>query len=173
MSTTSGQTTTAQAGTGHTGSDRPRTDADRYAEPDWFTRRIFNPMVAGLTRLGVSFWGSRVLGVQGRSSGLWREVPVNLLTVDGVDYLVAPRGTTQWVRNLRVSGHGRLRLGRRIETFTATELADQDKPPVLRRYLERWAWEVKVFFDGVDATSTDAQLVEAGPNHPVFRIERT
>ncbi len=145
----------------------------RYDAPDWFTRRIFNPMVAGLTKLGISFWGSRVLGVPGRSSGLWREVPVNLLTVDGVDYLVAPRGTTQWVRNLRVSGHGTLRLGRKVETFTATELADRDKPVVLRRYLERWAWEVKVFFDGVDASSTDAELIGAGPNHPVFRIERT
>lgn len=145
----------------------------RYAAPDWFTRRIFNPLVAGLTRLGISVWGSRVLGVPGRTSGLWREVPVNLLTVDGVDYLVAPRGTTQWVRNLRASGHGRLRLGRTTETFAATELIDAEKPVVLRCYLERWAWEVKAFFDGVDATSTDEQLTRAGPNHPVFRIERT
>lgn len=42
---------------------------DRYVQPGWFTRNVFNRMVAGLTRLGVSVWGSRVLEVRGRTSG--------------------------------------------------------------------------------------------------------
>ena len=100
-------------------------------------------------------WGSRVLAVRGRSSGAWRTVPVNLLVVDGERYLVAPRGTTQWVRNLRAAGGGELRVGRRVEKFTAEELGDDAKPAVLRAYLRRWAFEVGVFFDGVDASSSD------------------
>ena len=64
---------------------------DRYLQPDWFTRRVFNPTVAGLTRLGISVWGSRVLEVAGRTTGEVRTTPVNLLTVDGQRYLVAPR----------------------------------------------------------------------------------
>ena len=84
----------------------------------------FNRIVAWLTNRGISLLGSRVLSVRGRKSGEWRSTPVNLLTVDGVRYLVAPRGHTQWVKNLRSTREGRLRLGRRTDTFHATEIAD-------------------------------------------------
>src|SRR5450432_4886515 len=104
--------------------------APRYVRPGWFTKHVFNPAVALLTRLGISVWGSRQLRVRGRKSGEWRTTPVNLLTVDDVRYLVAPRGQAQWVRNLRAAGQGELRVGRRTQRFTATEMADADKPPV-------------------------------------------
>jgi deazaflavin-dependent oxidoreductase (nitroreductase family) len=143
----------------------------RYRAPGWFTRNVFNRAVAGLTTLGVSVWGSRVLEVQGRSSGEVRTTPVNLLELAGQTYLVAARGETQWVRNLRVAGEGRLRLGRRRQAFTAVELPDADKAPVLRAYLARWKAEVGMFFDGADATSTDEELVAIGPGHPVFRLD--
>jgi deazaflavin-dependent oxidoreductase (nitroreductase family) len=146
------------------------TDA-RYQEPGWFTRHVFNRGISLLTRLGVSVWGSRVLQVRGRTSGEMRETPVNLLTNDGRTYLVAPRGLTQWVRNLRVAGEGALRVGRRTETFRATELTDSEKPDVLRAYLRRWKMEVGVFFDGVDAGSPAEELARIAPDHPVFRIE--
>ena len=142
----------------------------RYLEPGWFTRNIFNRAVAGLTRIGISVYGSRVLVVRGRASGLPREVPVNLLTYDGNRYLVAPRGNTQWVRNMRAAGEGQLRLGRRTESFSATEVAEEEKVAILRRYLKKWAWEVGVFFDGVGAKSSDDELRRIGPDHPIFRI---
>lgn len=68
--------------------------------------------VTWITRHGISLLGSRVLSVRGRKSGEVRSVPVNLLPFAGERYLVAPRGQTQWVRNLRVAGEGRLRVGR-------------------------------------------------------------
>ena len=123
-----------------------------------------------LTRLGVSVAGSRVLEVRGRKSGEPRRTPVNLLTVDGMRYLVAPRGHTQWVRNLRARGEGRLLLGRHAEPFTATELADDDKPALLRAYLRRWKWEVGMFFAGVGPDSPDDELRRIAPDHPIFRI---
>jgi deazaflavin-dependent oxidoreductase (nitroreductase family) len=132
---------------------------------------VFNPAVAGLTRLGVSVAGSRVLEVRGRKSGEPRQTPVNLLTLGGTRYLVAPRGHTQWVRNLRARGEGRLLLGRRAEPFTATELPDDDKPPLLRAYLKRWKWEVGAFFGGVGPDSDDAELRRIAPDHPIFRID--
>jgi deazaflavin-dependent oxidoreductase (nitroreductase family) len=145
---------------------------DHFKRPGWFTKNVFNRAVAGLTRLGVSVWGSRVLEVRGRTSGEWRRTPVNLLTIDGERYLVSPRGHSQWVRNMRVSGGGRLRIGPRSETFTATELIeDQLKVPVLRAYLKRWKAEVGVFFDGVGPDSSEEQLREVAPKHPVFRLE--
>jgi deazaflavin-dependent oxidoreductase (nitroreductase family) len=143
----------------------------RYVAPDWFTRNVFNRIVAGLTRLGISVWGSRVLEVRGRKSGQARRTPVNLLTLDGTRYLVAPRGHTQWVRNLRAAGEGRLLLGRRHEQFVAAEIPDADKEPILRAYLKRWKWEVGQFFGGVDATSSSEELRLIAPDHPIFRVE--
>jgi deazaflavin-dependent oxidoreductase (nitroreductase family) len=146
------------------------TPTDRhYLEPGR-SDRVMNGIVRFLTRRGVGVWGARELRVRGRSTGEWRTTPVNLLTVDGRRYLVAPRGETQWVRNLRAAGGGELRIGRRTETFTATELPDGDKIAVLRPYLKRWKFEVGQFFDGVDAASTDAEIAAIAPRHPVFLV---
>jgi deazaflavin-dependent oxidoreductase (nitroreductase family) len=145
----------------------------RYVAPDAASRRIANPLVATLVRLGVGVRGGRILHVRGRRSGEWRTTPVNPLTLDGARYLVAPRGQTEWVRNLRVAGTGRLQLGRRFEEFAATEVADADKGPIIRAYLELWAMETKRFFDGLDARSTDAEIAAVAPGFPVFRIEPT
>jgi deazaflavin-dependent oxidoreductase (nitroreductase family) len=146
---------------------------EHYKKPGWFTRNMFNATVALATRLGMSIWGSRILQVQGRKTGQPRETPVNLLTHQGETYLVAPRGITQWVRNLRAAGKGTLRVGRHVDSFRAQELPDSEKPDVLRAYLRRWKMEVGVFFDGVDANSSDQELLRIAPDHPVFRIAIT
>ena len=90
---------------------------------------------------------------------------------DGTRYLVAPRGNTQWVRNMRAAGGGELRIGRKVEPFTATEVADDAKPAILRAYLKKWKIEVGVFFDGVDAKAPEEKLREIAPGYPIFRIE--
>jgi deazaflavin-dependent oxidoreductase (nitroreductase family) len=145
------------------------TDA-HYQQPGWFTTNVFNRIVAGLTRLGISVWGSRVLEVRGRTSGEPRRTPVNLLSFDGVQYLVAARGETQWVRNMRVAGGGVLIVGKKRTPFSAQELTDDAKPAILRAYLKRWKAEVGVFFDGVGPDSSDAELERISPKHPVFRV---
>ncbi|MBA3338272.1 MAG: nitroreductase family deazaflavin-dependent oxidoreductase [Geodermatophilaceae bacterium] len=157
-----------------------------------------NRLIARLTKMGVSVWGSRVLRVRGRRSGQWRSNPVNVLTLDGARYLVAPRGVTDWVRNLRESGTGELVVGGRVEAFAAAELAhslpdgskaegsatgtaaaqdgrqsDDETITVLRAYLRRWEWEVGQFFDGVGPDSTDDELRAIAAKHPIFRIATT
>ena len=144
--------------------------SERFQEPGWFTAHVFNPIVAGLSRVGLSLAGSRVLEVKGRKSGEWRRTPVNPLEFEGGRYLVAPRGNTQWVRNMRVGGGGRL-VGRRTEEFRATELPDEEKPALLRAYLRKWKWEVGAFFDGVGPDAPEDELRRISPDHPVFRIE--
>jgi deazaflavin-dependent oxidoreductase (nitroreductase family) len=139
-------------------------------KPGWFTVNVFNRTVAWLTRRGLSVWGSRVLAVRGRKSGEWRRTPVNLLTFEGERYLVAPRGHVQWTHNMRAAGGGQLLLGKGVEEFTATEIADEDKVQVLRAYLKRWKAEVGVFFGGVGPQSSDEELRAIAPKHPVFRI---
>jgi deazaflavin-dependent oxidoreductase (nitroreductase family) len=152
-------------------SEPPAAPSDRFQEPGWFTRNVFNKAVAGLTATGISVWGSRVLEVKGRKSGQWRKTPVNLLELEGDRYLVAPRGNTQWVRNMRAAGGGRLKLGRKTEGFKATEVPSESAVPVLRAYLKRWKMEVGVFFDGVGPDSPDAELLAIAPQHPVFKLD--
>jgi deazaflavin-dependent oxidoreductase (nitroreductase family) len=142
----------------------------RFQEPGWFTKNVFNRLVTALTKLGISVAGSRVLEVKGRKSGEWRRTPVNLLSFEGDRYLVAPRGHTQWVKNLRVSGNGRLVLGRHREEFSAIEVGEEEKPALLRAYLKKWRWEVGAFFDGVGADSPKDELRRIAPAHPAFRI---
>jgi deazaflavin-dependent oxidoreductase (nitroreductase family) len=149
----------------------PDSSAKGFQEPGWFTRNVFNRAVNGLMALGISIQGSRVLEVKGRKSGEWRSTPVNLLEVDGARYLVAPRGNTQWVRNMRVAEGGRLKLGRKTEDFKATEVTGDAAVPLLRAYLRKWKWEVGAFFGGVGPDSTDAELLVIAPDHPVFKLD--
>lgn len=142
----------------------------RYLAPGMLTRRVMNPLMRGLTRMGVSVRGSRELRVRGRASGEWRATPVNPLDLDGRRYLVAPRGTTQWVRNIRVAGGGELRLGRRTEEFRSIEVPDADKAPILQEYLRRWKSEVGQFFPDLGPHPTTEQLAAIAPDFPVFRI---
>ena len=144
----------------------------RYRRPGPVMRKLTNPLLVAAMRVGISVWGSRVLEVRGRKSGEVRRTPVNLLGFEGRDYLVAPRGETQWVRNVRADG-GRLTLllGRRRDERTVTELSDEDKPPVLRAYLRRWKAEVGMFFEGVGADSSDEELRRIAPKHPVFLLD--
>ncbi|MCU1485127.1 MAG: hypothetical protein JWN67_1873 [Actinomycetia bacterium] len=147
------------------------TTSDRYLRPGFFTKHVANPLMQGLTRAGLSVRGSHVLAVRGRKSGEWRTVPVNPLDLDGHRYLVAPRGHTEWVRNIRVAGGGELRLGRKVTPIGVTELADADKPDVIREYVQRWKSEVGVFFEGIDETSSDEELLAVAPGFPVFLIQ--
>ncbi len=143
----------------------------QYRRPDWFSRTVLNPVLTGLMRLGISVRGSRVLEHRGRRTGKTYRTPVNLLRLDGADYLVAARGETEWVRNVRAAG-GQLDLilGRHRQTLTATEITAPDCIPVLRAYLRRWKFEVGMFFDGVGPDSTDAEFAAIAPRHPVFLL---
>ena len=83
-------------------------DPPPYVKPDWFTSRVLNPLLMRFGRVPG-------LAVRGRTSGRWRTVPVNVLELDGQRYLVAPRGETQWARNLRATGRGEIRWRSRTE----------------------------------------------------------
>ena len=141
----------------------------RYLEPG-AADKAFNAVAQWLTARGISLKGSRVLAVRGRTSGEWRTNPVNLLELDGQRYLVAPRGETQWVRNLRAAGGGELRLGRSVEAFAAPEVPDPEKGPIIRSYLDTWAWEVGRFFEGLSKDSDDDAIAGVAPGFPVFRV---
>lgn len=142
-----------------------------YRAPGWFTTHVLNTLVAGPARLGISISGSRLLRVKGRKSGEWRSTPVNVLVHACDRYLVSPRGETQWVRNIRAAGGGELVLGRNVERFRAVAVGDDEKPPILRAYLQRWWAESGTFFGSVKTTSSEEDLRRIAPEHPVFRVD--
>ena len=126
----------------------------RYLKPNWLISRVANPLL-------MRFGAVPTLRVRGRSTGRWRSVPVNVLELDGERYLVAPRGETDWVRNLRAAGGGQLQYGWGTEPFTAVEVPDEEKPRVIEAYLERWGRQVRSQFEALPDPA----------DHPVFRIE--
>ncbi len=145
----------------------------RYIAPSGRGELWLNRAVAWLTRHGLSLFGTRVLAVPGRTTGRVQQVPVNLLHFDGQRYLVAIRGNTQWVRNVRAAGGAQLRVGRRVEEVGMREVLVAERVPVLRRYLSRWGWEVGKFVEGIDKNSTDEELLTAAAGIPVFEVLNT
>lgn len=142
----------------------------RYLKPGGVTRRVVNPLVGWLVRRGVNIAGAAVLEVVGRRSGEPRRTPVNPLPLGGERYLLAPRGETEWVRNIRVSRTAALVRGRHREQIVVAEVPDADKLPIIREYLRVWAWEVGAFFEGLSARSSDDDVQAVAAGFPVFRI---
>lgn len=136
----------------------------------WIFRRVLNPLVKFIVGpLGIQMRGGQLLTVVGRKSGQPKSVPVNPMTFNGKRYLVAPRGQTEWAKNLRVAGTGELRSGSKRERFVATEIPDAEKPPILREYLNRWYMETGSTFE-VPKDATLEDLAAIASRHPVFEI---
>ena len=141
----------------------------RYEKPN-HTARAANAVIRWLAELGISIAGTRALRVRGRKTGKQRAVVINLLTVDGVDYVVSPRGNTQWARNVRAAGVVEIGPRWRQERAGIREVPDAAKPELLRRYLARWYWQVKGYVAGLTPESTDEQLRAGAPLIPVFAL---
>lgn len=141
----------------------------RYDEPNAIATAA-NTLIRWLAEAGVSIFGTRALRVRGRKSGVARGVVINLMAVDGVEYLVSPRGNTQWARNARAAGEVEIGPRWRGRRVAISEVADDAKPALLRRYLDRWYWQVKGHVAGLTPDSSAAELRAAAPSIPVFRF---
>jgi deazaflavin-dependent oxidoreductase (nitroreductase family) len=141
----------------------------RYEEPNQVAQAA-NSVIRWLAEMGISIAGTRALRVRGRKSGKQRAVVINLLTVDGVDYVVSPRGNTQWARNVRAAGVVETGPRWRRRQTVASEVDDAAKPELLKRYLDRWYWQVKGYVAGLTPDSSEAQLLAAAPTIPVFAL---
>jgi deazaflavin-dependent oxidoreductase (nitroreductase family) len=150
---------------------RERTDMSvRYDEPP-VAAKVANTLIRWLADAGISIAGTRALRVRGRKTGQIRSVVVNVLTVGDVDYLVSPRGNTQWARNVRAAGAVEVGPSWRRRRLRATEVVDTAKPQLLKRYLDRWYWEVRGHVAGLTPDSSDDQMRAAAPSIPVFALE--
>jgi hypothetical protein len=145
--------------------------SEHYDRPN-LVARIFNSAVRGLAEIGISLGGTKALRVRGRKTGKRRGVVINLLTLDGTDYVVSPRGNTQWARNARAAGTVELGPRWRTGPVRIAELPDDAKPAVLQSYLQRWFWQVKGHVAGLTPQSSADELRASAPAIPVFQVLR-
>jgi deazaflavin-dependent oxidoreductase (nitroreductase family) len=131
--------------------------------------RLFNRMFGLLVRLGFGFSHTYLLEVRGRKSGKLYAMPINLLRHGGRQYVVAPRGYTQWARNAEVAGLLQLRKGRQVQNLRVRMLSEAERPPILKAYLEQFHREVQCLFP-VPAGSPLAAFAPLAPHYPAFEL---
>lgn len=145
----------------------------RYVEPAGPIEGALNRAVRWFSDRGMGPAGAQTLEVTGRKTGALQRIPVNPVTVGGAEYLVSPRGLTQWVRNVRAADHVVLRSGRTVRAVTAIELdpGDDQAMAVLREYVRRWGWEIGRFLPSpLSADSADVDFRSALDTVPVFAV---
>ena len=131
--------------------------------------RFFNRAFGFLVKIGLSLPHNYLLEVRGRKSGHIYSTPVNLLEISGKRYLVAPRGYTQWVRNVEASGEASLVKRGRRQAFRFQPVADQTKPEILKAYLDRFKLTVQRYFP-IPAGSPAEAFQPLAARYPVFEI---
>jgi deazaflavin-dependent oxidoreductase (nitroreductase family) len=129
----------------------------------------FNQLFGILIGLGLPMKHKYLLQVRGRKSGKLYSLPVNLLEIGGKQFLVAPRGQTQWVRNVEVAGEISLKKGSARQSFRVSPVPDEKKPPLLKAYLETFKSEVQRYF-AVKAGSDVGEFRAIAATYPVFEL---
>ena len=122
-----------------------------------------------LVGLGLCPSYNYLLEVRGRTSGKIYATPVNLLEINGKQFLVAPRGRTQWVRNAEAAGEITLKKRGVRRKFNLRPLADSEKPELLKTYLNRYRIAVRKFFP-VSPDSSDEAFANIAADYPAFEL---
>lgn len=101
------------------------------------TARRFARVWALAFRLGLFPRRWVTLEVRGRTTGRRRRYPLGMADWQGEWYLVSMLGECGWVRNVRAA-QGKVRLLRlRTRECQLTEVAPDQRAPVLRRYVDK------------------------------------
>jgi deazaflavin-dependent oxidoreductase (nitroreductase family) len=131
--------------------------------------RAGNAVATALLRLGLPMGPMYLLTVRGRKSGQPRTTPLAVLELDGVRYILAVYGVSDWVRNLRAAGAATLTRGRHKEAITVTELPPKDAAVILKATSGGGPGFLRNYFE----TTPDSSLEEferEAIRHPVFKI---
>jgi hypothetical protein len=82
---------------------------------------------------------------------------------------VAARGYTEWVRNAVASGTVSLQKGRWSQEFDVRLVSDDEKPEILKSYLDRYRLTVQRYFL-LPASSPAEAFLPFTPDYPVFEL---
>jgi len=125
-----------------------------YLKPPWFTVKVFNKIAM---KTGMA--GAETLTLTSRS-GRQQQIPVISIDVGGIRYLVSTRGESEWVKNVRANPAVTLTAKGSAKRFTAAEIPEPSRPPVLEAYRAKAGKAVDGYF---------AKLPDP-VDHPVFRL---
>jgi deazaflavin-dependent oxidoreductase (nitroreductase family) len=142
--------------------------ADRKYEPPSSGEKLFNRVFGFLAGLGIAPSFIYLLEVRGRKSGKTYSTAVNLMELNGKQYLVAPRGRTQWVENAEAAGEVTLKRGAR-RRFRFRSLNDSEKPEVLKTYLTLYKSAVQKFFP-IPPSAPVEEFAKIAGGYPVFEL---
>ena len=131
--------------------------------------RAFNKAFGFLVGMGLGFSYNYLLQVRGRKSGKIYSTPIDLLEIEGKQFLVAPRGRTQWVRNAEAAGEVTLKKGSQRKKFGLRPLSDDEKPGILKAYLDQFKREVQRYFP-IPAGSPVEAFRELVQSYPAFEL---
>ena len=131
--------------------------------------RLFNRLFGFLVRMGFGLSDNFTLEVRGRKTGKIYSTPVNVLEYNRKRYLVAPRGYTQWVRNVVANKSASLVKGTRREEVSLSAITDNEKPDILKAYLDRYRRTVQKYFP-IAAGSPAKEFEPLAEQYPVFEI---
>ena len=143
------------------------TPASEYKPPS-AVEKLFNQVFGFLAGLGFAPSFIYLLQVKGRKSGKTYSTAVNMMDFRGKQYLVAPRGRTQWVKNAEASGEVTLKRGQR-RSFRLRTLSDTEKAEVLKEYLVRYKSAVQRFFPVQPDAGIDA-FAKIAKDYPAFEL---
>jgi len=139
-----------------------------YHPPSAFVKAM-NAFVGRLASWGLIPGGTALLQVKGRRSGQTRSTAVTWVDHDGQRYLVAPRGNTEWVRNVKAAGGQVVLKRRKSEQVRLQEVPVEQRAPIIEAYLKKTARVTKREF-GIEPDAPSDEFQRIAPDHPVFRI---
>jgi deazaflavin-dependent oxidoreductase (nitroreductase family) len=143
-------------------------DVSGFRKPN-SVERIFNKVFGILVGLGLGLPHNYLLQVRGRKTGHVYSTPVNLLEFRGRRFLVAGRGHTQWVQNAEAVGEIILKKASNRQRFRVRALPNEEKPEILKAYLDRFKVTVQRYFP-VPAGSEPHAFGGVADRYPVFEL---
>ena len=139
-----------------------------YHKPSGLVKAM-NSFVGWLGSLGLIPGGTARLQVKGRRSGKTRMNAVTWVEHEGQRYLVAPRGNTEWVRNVRADGGRAVLKHGKSEAVRLQEVPVEQRAPIIKPYLKKTKMATRREF-GLDPDAPMEEFERIAPDHPVFRI---
>jgi deazaflavin-dependent oxidoreductase (nitroreductase family) len=148
--------------------DNMQQPSKQFMQPNAFDRFV-NRAFGFLVKIGFGLRHNFLLEVQGRKSGRIYSTPVNVLEYNGRRYIVAPRGYTQWVKNVLANGGATLVKGAKREEVSLRAIENEAKAEFLKLYLDRFKLTVQRYFP-VPAGSPVEEFHSLAARYPVFEI---
>jgi deazaflavin-dependent oxidoreductase (nitroreductase family) len=139
-----------------------------YHKPSGLVK-LMNTFIGRLGAMGLIPGDTVQLQVKGRRSGQMRSNALTWVEHEGQRYLVAPRGNTEWVRNVQAAGGEAVLKRRKAEKVRLEEVPVEQRAPIIKAYNKKLGAITRREF-GIDGDASIEEHAKIADRHPVFRI---